>query len=118
SFGQDTAESTDNLRMSYLGNGEVQVSVGTPNYDYLGAASGSFTLSAAESPLGFPGSSTVTSTSSTGGTTTTGTTQGSGNGIPEFPYDSLMAAVLVVLIVFSYLLARRQSDAAMKAARC
>ena len=122
SFGQDTAESADNLRMSYLGNGEVHVSVGTPNYDYLGAASESFTLSAAESSLGFPGSSNVTSTSNTGRMTTAissvTTTQGSGNGIPEFPIDALMTTALVVLIIFSYLLARRQSDAARKAARC
>lgn len=64
SFGQDTAESADNLQVSFSGDGFVQVSVGTPNYAYLGTSSGSYTLTQAAGGSSSSSSSSSTSTSS------------------------------------------------------
>jgi thermopsin len=111
SFGQDTAESSDNLRVGYLGNGGASVSVGAPNYGYLGAASGDFALSSVEGALGITGS-TISSSSShtTEGTTAasgaTSTTHSTGNGIPVFPYQAVVVVAFVALLSFSYLVVR------------
>ncbi len=64
SFGYDTDEAADNLRMSYSGNGTETVSTGNPNYEYLGSAEGAFSLSSIEGTLGFPGVHSVSMTSS------------------------------------------------------
>lgn len=118
SFGQDTAEAADNLMMRYLGNGEAGVSVGTPNYVYLGSASGNYSLAGIEGSLGFPespGSSFTTATtpssSGSGGTTTASSqsTAGLGNGIPEFPYQGLAVVVAIAILLVSYILVRRRS---------
>lgn len=65
SFGGDTSEAADNLQVAYSGNGFAQISTGTPNYVYLGPASGSisFPLSA------FSNSTTSTQSSSTSSVT-------------------------------------------------
>lgn len=111
SFGLDTAEAADNLMVRYLGNGTAMVSLGTPNYDYLGAASGSFSLTSVESALGITGSSTKSSSSTTEATTSTTAATSSGSstssGIPAFPYQVEVIAVFVVLVLFSYLVVRR-----------
>jgi thermopsin len=111
SFGLDTAEAADNVMVRYLGNGTARVSVGTPNYDYLGAASGSFSLASVESALGITGSPTKSSSSTTEGTTSTYTATSSasstGSGIPVFPYQAAAVAVFVVLVLFSYLVVRK-----------
>ncbi|MGP8057775.1 MAG: thermopsin family protease [Nitrososphaerales archaeon] len=44
SFGLDTAEAADNLHVTSSGNGFSQLTVGAPDYTYLGRASGSFDL--------------------------------------------------------------------------
>ena len=62
SFGGDTQEAADNLHTTYSGNGIVHLSVGTPNYDYLGTATGSFSLPSIETTLGIPGSTTTSTT--------------------------------------------------------
>jgi thermopsin len=120
SFGLDTAEAADNLMVRYLGNGSANVSVGAPSYGYLGAASGDFSLAYVESSLGITGSSTNNASSSTTEGTTptsTGTSPASstGSGIPVFPYQAVTVAVFVVLVLFSYLVARR--DALSKSRR-
>lgn len=81
-FGQDTAESADNLHVSYSGNGVAQVSPGSANYVYLGRALGTSSLS-------------HLATSS--GTTSTTTSA------PEFPRWSLaiLALALVAVVAFS-----------------
>jgi thermopsin len=114
SFGQDTAESADNLMVSYLGNGGASVSVGPPNYDYLGAASGTFSLASVEGSLGVTGTptnSSTTSSSITEGTATTSSTASSapssGGGIPDFAFQSASVAVFVAVVVVSYLVVRR-----------
>jgi thermopsin len=120
SFGQNTYESADNLEVTYLGRGEARVSVGTPNYDFLGAASGSVTTSSVEGALGFPGLSIGSSTASVSPTTTTtstspmtststGTPSASSGGIQEFPYQFGGAVILLILIVSLYLVERRRS---------
>jgi thermopsin len=78
SFGQDTAESADNLHVSYS-DGVVQVSPGSVNYVYLGRASGSSSLS---------------QLAASSGTTSTTTS------VPEFPNESLpMLALALVAVV-------------------
>jgi hypothetical protein len=116
-FGQDTAEAADNLKVNYLGNGEARVSMGTPDYDYLGSASGAFSLPSAESVLGFPGYTNGTSTA------TTSTSLGSQsrtslipppNGVPEFPYQLATAAAFVALIAVSYIFVRWRSSLGLR----
>jgi thermopsin len=63
SFGYDTEEAADNLRVTYSGDGAAQVSVDTPNYDYLGQAAGNFSLSSVESTLGISTSGSTSSIS-------------------------------------------------------
>jgi len=109
SFGGDTAESADNVRVTYLGSGDAKLSVGTPNYDYLGAASGSYALSVIESSLA---NSTSATTSSSTGTETTSTGSAmtgtsSTSGIPAFPLQPLAVSIFVSLMLLSYLVVRR-----------
>lgn len=114
-FGRDTAEAAYNLRASYLGNGQASVTTGTPAYDYLGAASGSYSLSSAEAALGFPGfgNNASTATSSTSTTPAGSTTQGASStsntgltsppkGITAFPYQLAAVVAFVALIVLAY----------------
>ncbi len=100
--------------VSYLGNGGASVSVGPPNYDYLGAASGTFSLASVEGSLGVTGTptnSSTTSSSITEGTATTSSTASSapssGGGIPDFAFQSASVAVFVAVVVVSYLVVRR-----------
>jgi len=102
SFGLDTAESADDLTVRYLGNGIAGVSVGTPNYTYLGAASGNFSLSGIESSIGMMDSSTTYTTEGTSASTTTG------GGIPAFPYQAAAVAVFATLILLAYSVTRRR----------
>ena len=78
SFGQDTAESADNLHVSYSGNGVAQVSPGGVNYVYLGRASGSSSLS---------------QLAASSGTTSTTTSA------PEFQNQSLAILALALVAV-------------------
>jgi len=110
SFGLDTAEAADNVRVRYLGNGSATLSVGTPNYDYLGAASGTFSLTSVESALGITGSTSKQSSTTEGtssATTATSPVSGTGGGVPAFPFQAAAAVVFVVMVVFSYLVVRR-----------
>jgi len=113
SFGLDTAEAADNVVVRYLGNGTARVSIGTPNYDYLGAASGYFDLASVEGSLGITGYSTNSSSSSstTEGTTITSSSTSTGSAIPVFPYQVAVVAVFIALILLSYSLVRRHSRA-------
>jgi thermopsin len=113
SFGWDTAESADDLRVTYPENGVAQLSVGTPDYDYLGSAGGTSTLKAVESTMGIPmgpessssTSSSTSSSSSTGAPTSTTSataTTTPTSAAPEFPSwvaPYLLVGVLVVVAV-------------------
>ena len=78
SFGQDTAESADNLHVSYSGKGIAQVSPGPVDYVYLGSASGTTSLSQLATSSG-----------------TTATT----SSVPEFPSGSLGAIAFAIVAV-------------------
>lgn len=80
-FGQDTAESADNLQVSYSGNGVAQVSPGSVNYVYLGSASGTSSLS---------------QLANSSGTTSTTTSA------PEFPNESLAILSLALAAVVAF----------------
>jgi hypothetical protein len=119
SFGGDTAEGADNLKVSYLGDGMAGVSVGAPSYAYLGSASGAYALASVEAALNFPGtvnnaSTTTVATTTTWAqtaksTTSQSTKMTSAGGIPEFPFQILATPVSVLLITLAYLFARRRS---------
>ena len=98
SFGQNTYESADNLRVTYSGNGEARISVGTPNYAYMGIAAGTASLGSVEETLGFPGLSMGTTTSSS---------PTSSQGVPEFPYQLGSVVIFTALIVVMYMAERR-----------
>lgn len=81
-FGQDTAESADNLHVSYSGNGVAQVSSGDANYVYLGRASGMSSLSK------------LAASSATTSTTTSA---------PEFPNESLGVVALATVAAVAWM---------------
>ncbi len=85
SFGQDTAESADNLHVSYSGNGVAEVSTGGVNYVYMGRASGATSLS---------------QLAASSGTSTTTTA-------PEFPEASLALAALTAIAAVAWMSGRR-----------
>ncbi|MGP8124329.1 MAG: thermopsin family protease [Nitrososphaerales archaeon] len=107
SYGWDTVESADNLRVTKSGNGSGQVSTGIPDYIYLGTASGTLGL----------GTSTATGSSSTvsGSTTSlpsassTNSNPGVSSGVPEFPIQIGVSLVATAVIMVSYLLVRHFS---------
>ena len=88
SFGGDTGEATDDVSVSYSGNGFSTVSVGTPDYVYLGTASGTYTL-----PLA---GTTVTTSFSSQSTTSTSTTSSSSGSASSFPLSYLAGVLLLV----------------------
>lgn len=106
-FGQDTQEAAYNLKVSYLGNGEAGVSVGTPHYEYLGSASGAYTLASVESSLNFPGFTNGTTASTASTTSSAQTDQSTGGGIPEFPFEGAAVIGTAALVALSYLYFRR-----------
>jgi thermopsin len=78
-FGGDTSEAADNLQVTYSGNGFAQVSTGTPDYVYLGPASGtiSFPLSALNTTTTTASSQSSAASSATQTVTSTTTSQSS-----------------------------------------
>lgn len=87
SFGQDTAEGADNLHADYSGNGVVNLSTGTPNYVFLGSASGSSSIS--QLVASASSSTTQSSSSSTS----------SSSGLSSLPVSySLLVAVSSIMI--------------------
>jgi len=93
SFGQDTAEAADNLQVTYNGNGIATLSVGTPNYVYMGSASGTSSLSQLESAAA--SLSVVQSSSS------------SKSGLSSFPLSYLMVVAAVSLTILAAEVNRR-----------
>ena len=74
-YGWDTAEWADNLRATGAGNGFASISTGTPDYNYLGTATGSFNLTTDTVTTSETSTSTLsTSTSSTMSISTTSAT--------------------------------------------
>jgi thermopsin len=90
SFGGDTGEATDDLSVSYTGNGFSTLAVGTPDYVYLGTASGTYTL-----PLA---GATVSTSFSAASSTSTASQSSSSGSASSFPL-SYLATVVVLLSV-------------------
>jgi thermopsin len=98
-FGGNTGETADNLQVTYLTDGFASVSAGTPNYVYLGAASGSFSLPRAGTQVSLP-TATATATSSQ--------TASSGSNAPILTYAALGTLVVVILVVAVIMVTRRR----------
>jgi len=102
SFGSDTAEAADNLQVSYSGNGFAHVTTGTPDYQYLGAASGTlaYPLSLSNLSLSISSSSQTSSSvqTATSSPTTTTSTQ---SAVQSSTNASSTALNFSFLLVFS-----------------
>ena len=73
SFGGDTAEAADNLNVAYQQSGLAYVTVGTPDYIYLGAGPSSLvSISSASTTLSGSSTSSGTSSSATASTSVAG----------------------------------------------
>ena len=107
SFGGETEEAADNLRVSYSGDGLAQVSVGTPNYYYLGSASGSYSLAGVESAI----SASVSTTSSTSASSTSSSTASTStsSALTAIRPSFIVAVVPVIAVVILALGIRRVS---------
>ena len=103
SFGHDTGETSDNVHVTYYGNGVVQASAGTPTYVYLAGSStpsGSSTSSSRSS-----GQSSVTTRSSGSSITTTKPNPPS----PPNPAGGIILIVVLILIVAgAFIMVRRR----------
>jgi thermopsin len=97
SFGGDTGETADNLHVSYNGNGVASVSVGTPNYVYLGVASNLTSSSTSSAAL------TSSSTASASQSSATSPSSSSSSGASELSNSYLLVLLpaLVVVVIFS-----------------
>jgi thermopsin len=100
SFGGDTGEAADNLRATSSGNGFSQVSVGIPDYVYLGRAIGSFTLVTPTITTSSTSSSTSVSSTTSSIMTRTSTDSGSSGGGLTTSTTGTFDRVGVVLVVF------------------
>lgn len=99
SFGGNTGETTYNLHVSYAGNGFSEVGLGSPNYVYLGAASGSCTLppsGTCEIP-----NATATTSQTTSSTSSTGVSS-------LIAYLTAGILVLVIVVVVLLMVMRRK----------
>jgi thermopsin len=95
SFGQDTAEAADNLKVTYNGDGVATLSVGTPDYVYMGSASGTSSLTQLEAAAATQSVSQSSSSSS---------------GLSSFPLSFLMVVGLVTLTILAAEVGRRTSS--------
>jgi thermopsin len=107
-FGGDTAEAADNLQVSYTGNGFSHISTGTPNYVYLGQASGTLSFPLSISNITSSIGSSAISSLSQGQTSTTSTQTSS-------PTTSTSTSSSDTALPFSYLLVLALTGTAMVA---
>jgi thermopsin len=90
-FGGNTGEAADNLKVTYTGNGISAVSLGIPDYVYLGGTTGTYSLPVAGTTV-----TTVLGSNSTQASTTSQT--GSSGAASSFP-ASFLGTVFVLLAV-------------------
>ena len=102
SVGVATGESADNLHVSYAGDGLSSVSVGTPNYSYLGLSSGTFSL--ANPSLKLQSSSSSSGASSTASKTAQTTASSSALSGPSVYL--MIGEIIAVVVVMSAALAK------------
>ena len=98
-FGGNTGETADNLQVSYLQDGFASVFAGTPNYVYLGTASGTFSLPSAGTKVSVPYVSQT-------GATTQSSSSGSASPIPSYEVAGALIAGFV-LVAFIVVMSRR-----------
>ena len=112
SFGGDTGESADNLQVTYSGNGTVQVTVGTPNYVYLNAASagGTTTGISSTSTLQESTSATQGSTAITSQISVTSADTGSAATIVNVDYLLVPLIAVLFVVVGSFVRNRRKKE--------
>ncbi|MDA4134685.1 MAG: thermopsin, partial [Thaumarchaeota archaeon] len=91
-FGGNTGEAADNIQVTYAGNGISTLSLGTPDYGYLGSTTGTYTL---------PMAGTTVTPFLTGNSTQTSTTSqtSSSGSASSFPASFLGAVLLLVAVV-------------------
>ena len=102
SFGGDTGESADNLQVAYLGNGTGEVSVGTPNYSYLGTISSIAATSISSSQ------SSVTTYQSAQSSTSSSTSSGATE-ISDNYFIALIPVIIVIILSGMIFLSRKKS---------
>jgi len=111
SFGGNTGEAADNLQVAYSGNGISTLSLGAPDYVYLGNTTGTYTLPMAGTTVApfLTGNSTQTSTTSL--TSSSGTAS-------SFP-DSFLGTVfaLVAVVAITVVSARHPRHPSAKSGR-
>jgi thermopsin len=108
SFGGDTGEAADNLRVNYTGNGTGQVSIGTPNFVYFGSASNVSTTTestSSSSSVSTSSSSTTSPTTSTSTQTAVTSSKSSSSGASEISPEYLLVLVPAMVIIFASALA-------------
>ncbi len=102
SFGGDTGESADNLQVAYLGNGIGQISIGTPNYAYLGTSSSIAATSTTSSQSSTASSQSVQSSSSS--------TAGSGaTELNNRYFLALIPAIIIIILAVVIVSSRKKS---------
>lgn len=104
SFGGDTGEATDDLSVSYSGNGFSTLSVGTPNYIYLGTASGTYTL-----PLAGVTVTTSFSAASSSSTVSTISQSSSSGSASSLPLSYLAVIFVLASVVATVTLSARNA---------
>jgi thermopsin len=98
SFGEDTAEAADNLHVSYDGGGIAQISIGTPNYIYLGGASPVVSFTTSNSVQSLSTSLSTASSIITSSTSSLLSSSTSVSGIFISDADLVIIAVVVIAI--------------------
>jgi len=106
SFGGDTAEAADNVQVSYSGSGLAQVSTGTPDYVYLGTASGSLSLplSISQITTSTTTSGSTSSQSSSSSSQVTTTTQSTSESLVQSTTSSSSQAGSSLSLPISYII--------------
>jgi len=97
SFGGDTGETAYNLHVNYLGNGTASVSLGTPNYVYLGEESNISTTSTNASTPSVSSTSSPSSTLQASSSSSSGATELS-NSYFLFLVPVILVIILIVVV--------------------
>jgi len=104
SFGGDTGETADNLHVNYLGNGTASISLGTPNYEYLGEES-NLSITTISSSSSISTQSSVVSTSSSASSTSS-----TNSGASELSNDYLILILptAIAMVLTATVMVRRK----------
>jgi thermopsin len=106
SFGGDTGETADNLHVNYDGNGVASVSVGTPNYVYLGQVA-NVTVTSVSSSTSNTAIISLTSSPSSIQSSSSSSSSGASE-LSSSYFLALVPAVLVIILVVALLVRRKK----------